>query len=296
MNLKNKIIPDNEINLEEIILTSWKEKYLILVITLIFAVSGYIYGVSKPKVYQTTITLIDAPYSAFINFKSFAISLNKNDEYYTSKFNQYFKLNFTTSRNLSNFFEQNEKLDEYKSYLKKNNMYNKSYFHDKIQTVRGKKNTYSLNFQEPFPAPQEFFEDYVIFIKKITEYEFIDELRSAIKHELEVYRQNLEIAKEINLENPILKSFAEGNSVVNEPSALFYKGSKVISLQKMHLEKLLKQAENFTVNYNPMLENTSNPALVTKSSTFFTAIAILLGLLISIIFIFIRKNFLRKLN
>ena len=62
-----------------------------------------------------------------------------------------------------------------------------------------------------------------------------------------MYRQNLEIAKEINLENPILKSFSEGHSVVNEPTALFYKGSKVISLQKLHLEKLLKQTENFTV-------------------------------------------------
>lgn len=124
---------------------------------MIFAVSGYIYGASKPKVYQTTITLVDAPDSGFINFKSFVSSLDKKDEYYSSKFNQYFKFNFTNRRNLSKFFEQNEKLDEYKSYLKKNNMNSKSYFNYKIQTVRGKQNTYLLNFQKPFPAPQEFF-------------------------------------------------------------------------------------------------------------------------------------------
>lgn len=51
MNLNNQTISDDEIDLIEIILTLWKEKYLILIITLFFTVAGYIYGTLQPKVY-----------------------------------------------------------------------------------------------------------------------------------------------------------------------------------------------------------------------------------------------------
>ena len=75
MNPNNQTIHDDEIDLREIILTLWKEKYLILIITLVFTVAGYIYGNLQPKVYQTTITLRDAPtlifkkYELFISFQ-----------------------------------------------------------------------------------------------------------------------------------------------------------------------------------------------------------------------------------
>ena len=43
MNPNNQTIPDDEIDLKEIILTLWKEKYLILIITLAFTIGGYIW-------------------------------------------------------------------------------------------------------------------------------------------------------------------------------------------------------------------------------------------------------------
>ena len=118
-------------------------------------------------------------------------------------------------------------------------------------------------------------------------------MKESIKNEIKIYGQNLEIAKTINLENPILKSFAEGNSVVNEPQALFYKGSKVLYLQKSYLEALLKEIDDYTFNYNPILEKASNPMLVTKSASVFMAITFALGLFFSIIIIFIRLMFVR---
>ena len=45
MNLKNKIIPDYEIDLKKIILRLWIEKYLIQIITITFVAKGYIYGI-----------------------------------------------------------------------------------------------------------------------------------------------------------------------------------------------------------------------------------------------------------
>jgi hypothetical protein len=121
--------------------------------------------------------------------------------------------------------------------------------------------------------------------------EFKEQLKESIKNEIKIYDQNLEIAKTINLENPILKSFAEGNTVVNEPQALFYKGSKVPSLQKYYLEELLKGTDNNTFNYNPILEQASYPTLVTKSASIFMTITFALGLFFSFIVIFIKKIF-----
>ena len=125
---------------------------------------------------------------------------------------------------------------------------------------------------------------------------FKEQIIESIETEIKVYQQNLLIAKTINLENPILKSFAEGNSVVNEPSALFYKGSKVLSLQKSYLEELLKEIkeiDNNALNYNPILEQASDPKLLSKSPSFFMIIALALGLFFSLIVILIRSMFVR---
>ena len=80
---------------------------------------------------------------------------------------------------------------------------------------------------------------------------------------------------------------------MNEPQALFYKGSKVLSLQKSYLEKLLKETDNNTFNFNLILERASNPTLVTKSASIFMTITFALGLFVSFIFIFIRSMFVR---
>ena len=304
MSPNKQTIPDDEIDLREIILKLWKEKYLILIITLVFTVAGYIYGTLKPKAYQATITLREAPVSIFKKYERFfssqqqppppplpQISLALN-------YNQNFMSNLLSLDNLVKFVDQNKKIDEFKSYLKTKNIKTRAYFNGKFQYFDGKKNKlqnqYALNFSSPLPGP-EFLNDYIIYTKKVTVDEFKKELIESVRIEIEIYDQNLETALSINLENPILKSFAEGNSVVNEPSALFYKGSKVLSQQKLYLMTLLKEIDNFTLNYNPILEQSSNTTLktVTYSPGILMAIAFALGLFFSFIFIYIRSMFAR---
>lgn len=292
MNPNNQTIPDDEIDLKKIILTLWKEKYLILIITLVFTVAGFIYGIlqlKQPKVYQSTIILRDVPKGQFGKYTIFLSDSN---------FNQEFKLNLISLNNLVNFVEQNKKIDEFKSYLKTNNIKTSTYFKGKFQSVTNKENKltnqYTLNFSIELPGT-EFLDDYIIFTKQVTENEFKNQLKERIKNEIEIYDQNLEIAKTINLENPILKSFAQGNTVVNEPQALFYKGSKVLSLKKHYLEELLKEIDNSNIfNYNPIIAKASNSTLVTKSSAIiFMSIAFAVGLFFSFIVIFIRSMFVR---
>jgi len=309
MNPNNQTISDDEIDLREIILTLWKEKYLIFIVTLVFTVAGYIYGNLQPKIYQSTVTLRDAPISIFKKYESF-ISTQQQQQQQKQKqqqqqqqqqslalnFNQDLKLNLSSLDNLVKFVEQNKKIDEFKSYLKTNNIKTRAYFSGKFQPILDKKNKptnqYALNFSIPLPGT-EFLNDYIIYIKKVSLDEYREQLKESIKNEIEIYDQNYKISKSINLENPILKSFAEGYSVVNEPQALFYKGSKVLSLQKSYLEELLKETDNSTFNFNLILEHASIPTLVTKSSSFFMVIAFAFGLFFSIIVIFIRSMFVR---
>ena len=130
-------------------------------------------------------------------------------------------------------------------------------------------------------------------MKQSTEVEFKKILKQNIENEIRLYNDNIDIAKEINLENPILKTFDTGNVVVNEPASLFYKGSKVLSKQKLNLDKLLKETENLNLKYNPIREKVSYPILITKQPFVFMAISFILGLFFSFVVIFIKSVFLR---
>ena len=284
MNTKHQRFADDEIDLRKVILILWKEKFIILIITLIFTVTGYIYNTLQPKDYQITVTLRNAPVALFEKYRPYIQQeeqLQRQQQQQISiatNFNEEFKLNLMSHDNLSNFVEQNKKLDEFKSY--------------KLQPMTDNKNSkpnqYSFTLSKPLPA-EKFLIDYIFYIKQITVNSFKKQLKLTIENELEIYKQNLEIAKKIDLENPILKSFAEGNSVVNEPSALFYKGSKVLSQQIVYQEKLLDGIETFVFEYNPILESPTKPSLVSKSVTGIIYNAFALGLSLSLIFIFLRS-------
>ena len=120
---------------------------------------------------------------------------------------------------------------------------------------------------------------------------FKQQLTQNIINEITIHQQHLEIAKKIDLENPILQSIGVG--AVNEPDALFYKGSKVLTQQITYLNKLLNETKNLTLDYNPILEQASSGSLITKSPIIYAVIALLLGFFFSFLFILFR-NFLKK--
>ena len=87
---------------------------------------------------------------------------------------------------------------------------------------------------------------------------------------------------------------AEGNSFVNEPNALFYKGTKVLSQQIFYLDELLKNTKKFTLNYDPILERASTVKLSLKSPLIFAAVGFLLGLFFALIIVLMRYLLLNK--
>ena len=65
MKKNNTYLADDEIDLGNIIKSLWKEKILILSISIIFSLLGYFYALSKPQEFKTVITIKNPPIQIF---------------------------------------------------------------------------------------------------------------------------------------------------------------------------------------------------------------------------------------
>jgi LPS O-antigen subunit length determinant protein (WzzB/FepE family) len=301
---KNNSYINDEIDLSEIIKKLWNEKILILSISLIFMVAGFVYGALQPKIYKTEITIREVPSYLFQAYGPFLRIQQQQQQQQlhqgiARQFNDDLKLNLSSLDTLVQFVENNNTINDFKNYLKEKNISVKEYFQPqlgirKFEPVIDKKNNilnkYSLTYAQPLPGPS-FLNDYIIFNQQQTMTIFRQQLTQNIINEINIHEQHLEIAKKIGLENTILQSTnaGGGRSVVNEPDALFYKGTKVLTQQITYLNKLLNETKNLTLDYNPILEKASTESLITKSPIIYAAITLLLGLFFSLMIVFIRS-------
>jgi hypothetical protein len=254
-----------------------------------------VYGALQPNIYKTEITIREAPSSLFEAYRPFFSTQQQQQQQQQGiarQFNDDLKLNLLSLDTLVQFVENNNKISNFKNYLKEKDISAINYFRGKFEPVIDKKNNilnkYSLTYAQPLSGPS-FLNDYIIFNQQQTMTIFKQQLTQNIINEINIHKQHLEIAKKIGLENTILQSMVEGRSVVNEPDALFYKGSLVLTQQITNLNKLLNETKNLTLDYNPILEQASSPALITKSPIIYAAIALLLGLFFSLMIVFIRS-------
>jgi LPS O-antigen subunit length determinant protein (WzzB/FepE family) len=132
-----------------------------------------------------------------------------------------------------------------------------------------------------------FLNKYVEFIKKKTIVEFKNNLKLTLLNTINNHQEALEIAKKIQLENPIIKTANQGQ-VVNEPEALFYKGTKVISENLNYLNKRLIKLENDQFNYNIISQKAltlNNPI----NLPLYFALGLILGSFLSLIIIYLKN-------
>ena len=301
MKKESRIAQDDEIDLGKIIKTLWNEKILILSISLFFMVAGYVYGAFQPKVYKTEIVLREAPSSSFEAYRLF-FATQQQQQIIAKQFNDTLKLDLLSIDTLIEFVENNNKINDFKNHLKEKNISVEKYFQPNLGTRKlesvivdrrnNNKNKYSLTYSKILPG-QNFLNDYVIFAQQKTITMFKQQLIQMIITEINIHQHHLEIAKKIDLENPILQPTIEGRSAVNEQEALFYKGTKVLTQQISYLNKLLNEVKNLTLDYNPILEQASSGSLITKSPIIYASITLLLGLFFSFLFI-LFSNLLKK--
>jgi hypothetical protein len=204
-----------------------------------------------------------------------------------------FELNLLSLDNLEIFVEESRDLDTLKKFLKSRNISAKQYFANKFEKVKEKNiiipNTYFLVFEKKILNGDIFLNNYVEFIKKKNIIEFKKNLKLIIENRINNSVNALETAKLINLENPILKSLGNQSLVVNEPEALFYKGTKVLEQSIIIDQKLLQKLENDEFNYNPIVDKGTALEINTISSYLFFVIGSFIGFFLSCIIIFFKS-------
>ena len=308
MKKNNSYLADDEIDLGDLVRTLWREKILILSISIICGLAGYLYASSQPQEFKIEIKLknpstqLFEPYSEFFvpnnnNIKYFVPNNNNNNDNnnnnknISEQFISDFKLNLLSLDNVQNFIEESREFDNFKEYLKSRNISTKEYFRNKIDEVKEKNfiitNKYFLVFTKELDG-NIFLNNYVQFTKKKTVFEIKKILKLSIVNKLTLLENALEKAKLIDLENPILQSMNKTMQVVEEPRDLFYKGAKILSQEIIHLKRLLIKLENDQFNFEIILDKPLDSPVAKMSTSLYFAVGLMLGLFLSLGIVFFK--------
>jgi LPS O-antigen subunit length determinant protein (WzzB/FepE family) len=305
MKKNNPYLADDEIVLGDFIKSLWKEKILILSISIICGLAGYLYASFQPQEFKAKIKLKNPPsqlfevYSHELNYRNSNSNIDLRGQFIFD-----FKLNFLSLNNLQNFTEESREFDNFKEYLRLRNISSKKYFENKIHEVKEKNliipNEYFLVYTKELDG-DIFLNNYAQFIKKKTVFEIKKNLKLSIKNKIAALENalekailiNLENPILINLENPILKSTNQKNIVVTEWDDLFYKGSKILLQEIIYLNRFLIKLENDQFNFEILSDNPLSFPINKNLNLTYLAIGTMFGLFLSfgiILFRSILKN------
>ena len=197
MKKNNTYLADDEIDLANIIKSLWKEKILILSISIICGLLGYFYALLKPQELRTEITLKNPPTQIFEPYNLF-----NNNNNIAGQFISDFKLNILSLDNVQNFIEESREFDNFKEYLKSRNISANMYFANKFGEAKEKNiiipNKYFINHSKELDGAI-FFNKYVEFIKKKTIVEFKNNLKLTLLNTINNHQEAFEIAKKFSL-------------------------------------------------------------------------------------------------
>ena len=306
MKKNNPYITDDEIDFVDLARTLWREKILILTISIISGLVCYLYASFQPEEFKIEIKIKNPPSQLFEPYihlftntnNSFTNSNinNINNNFIIEQFNSNFKLNFLSLDNLEIFVEESRDIDTFKKYLKSRNISAKLYFAKKFGEEKNKNipSTYFLFFDQNLFDGNIFINNYSQFIKNKNITEFKENLKLTIENKINNTQDALEIANLINLENPILKSPSMSSQVVNEPEALFYKGTRVLEKIILIEKKLLQKLENDQFNYSLILDKGIPLKINTMFKYFYFLIGLFFGFFLSFVIIFFKSTLKNK--
>ena len=289
--LKKKNSGDIDILL--LITSIWREKYLILSITILFAFISQIIPKNNNinERFISKITVRDAPYFAMLDKQTNLTNKIFRTSSLREEFNNEFRLNLISYDLLLKFISQNSNIDELKSYLKKKNIAIDEYFQNSITLKRNEMlNEIELTLSTPL-IYNNFLGDYVLYIKNHTENLVKTQLQKNILTKIDVYERNLKIAKEIGLNEPLEirnNSFLR-TSIENEEEVV-YLGHLIIESKIENHRKYLKSLDDFSLEYNPILKKSKTIVILNSNikpfkSPFFMAF---IGLFFSFIIMYIK--------
>lgn len=303
MKKNNIYLSDDEIDIVSIFRVLWKDKILILIVSFLFCISAYLYAYNSPLKYKEIIIIKDPEEKQFeiltkVYLENSLYNFNdrKNNQRISSqftqevstKFKEEFDNNILNLDNLAHFVEQSKKFDNFKEFLKKENITIKEYFNYKnFVTTKKKndpfKNKTILSVFMPYQKHDNFFfDDYVEFIKNKTMKNFKDNLNREIEYSIKLWDISLQLAEYANLESP------SKNESIFLDDTKFLLGTSIIKKIIEDKKKLATELANYQLNYNPIIDK-SNLIIFSKSLTLYAFVGLVLGFFLSLIIIFIKN-------
>ncbi|MDC0351126.1 Wzz/FepE/Etk N-terminal domain-containing protein [Candidatus Pelagibacter sp.] len=268
------------IDIIPIIKILWKNKFLILIFSILGFVFALVYVKKAPEFYTTRVILKQPPIQIFepYNFAFAEVSFNLEKKLY-DQYLDHLNVNIKSRDNFDRFLLE-------KKYV--NEIDESANFIVKLKLIKG--NEIELNFPKGKNGP-EILNEFIFYSKKVATEEFANNLKLSINNIIKQYQNGYDIASEISLESPILKSMIQGNSVVNEPEPLFYKGTRVLNQKIIHFRNLLKTLEETKLDYNPILDKASNRStnpVIKNFHSLYPIFGLIIGFTLSILIIFTR--------
>jgi len=289
----------NDINLKESIKLIWKDKILVLFITIIFGLLACLYKFSLYEEFRSKVSLKSPPYQLFTNFNFIENVINNREFSHFEWFNYNLNLNLLSNDNLEEFISQSKIKNEYYKkikFLKTNIKYGSSL--EEIKNSEDEKkfknisNSYFLIFPKEIQG-DILLNDYIQFTKNKT----INELKKNLKEQVQTailkYNAHLNIASELKMLEPA-GFWGQPWKVENQDISLFSRGTKIINQEINLLNNLLVTLDDNSFDYNHILEKPSKPEIAESIGTYvYLLLGLTIGFFLSLMIIFF-KNILKK--
>ena len=289
MKNNEKLEKTGDIDLFEVIEYTYRNKILVLLITLIFGLVFYIYNnFLVAKTSHTLVKLKDPSYTLFQRYDVLDLYSNV-DEYSNTRRNM-------LQNDFINIFVSNlTSEDNFKGFINKNyrNENNLQFNQVKAEDYTLIYNFFRLDYPDNLDG-KKILQDYILFTNLRAIETFREELISNLNNKILKLEKNLEIAEKIQIKNPLVQTLVdEGNGIINEPDNLFYKGSEVLSLQVLQLKNIRESLKEERFEYDFIYNSPSEPISNLKTMRN-TIIGLIIGFFISFFVLLIKVSIIKK--
>ncbi len=269
-------VNDEYIDLVSIISTIYKQKILVIFLTIIFGISGFIYSKNLSDQYYSIIKIksISDITSPIFEYEKYYRNLlvNKNlledDSKKPYQFANEIKREVLSKANFLNFVEGTETARSLINFLKKNNINNNDYFIDDyiVHKAKSKNNDDELVLEFKLFYPKEvqgdkILNEYGFFISKKVFSAFVHKVETSTKQTLNIKQLAFNIAKKINLTDPQFLS----DAVFNQSDHEYLKGTKVLNEEI----KKLNQELDFMMQAKELLSKDESSDIIKYSTPSF---------------------------
>jgi capsular polysaccharide biosynthesis protein len=281
--------PNNEIDLGVFLRILWKDKFLVLLISIIFVLAGYLYGFLQPQKQKTQITIKNPPIQLFERYSIVGSNTNLS-----AQFTSNFIVSFLSIDNLEMFADKSTEFNNFKASLKTKYTTSHDYLSIKISDKKNgiQDNDILSEFFLIFPKELDgtsFLNNYAEFIKNKTIIEFKNILELSIQSQIIDVEQALEITKIIKKEDPSAYDPSAYLVYTENKNMLFNRGSKILFQDLVNLKRLLAVLKDDQFSYNFIINKAANISNVSMPHSQYYMGGLVIGFFLSLVIVFLKS-------